>query len=450
MKIVVIGAGPAGLGAAVRLEELGADWLVLERDVLPGGLSRSYKHEGFTWDLGGHVVFSHYPDFDKMLDSVIAEDSWLQHSRNSFVRCLDRWVPYPFQNNINCLPHKARQECLDGLEAAALKPSGNIKTFQDWIDQVAGKGISRLFMTPYNYKVWAYPPSLLSADWLGDRVARPDLDRIKRQCATRKVLDKWGPNRSFRYPLFGGTGAIWNSLASMLPASRMHFGTSVTSINTEDKRLQLSTGEIVNYDFLVSTMPLDQLVDMAGLNSLHEQAGLLMYTSSWIIGVGVKGPIPKWASSLTWLYFPDQEDPFYRVTVLSNYSPENAPSGCYSLLAEISESSKKPVVSTTLVSECLTRLKACGLIEKENSICSTWMKRVEYGYPVPGIQRDAALSVLLPALAEKDVYSRGRFGAWKYEVGNMDHSYAQGQEIADYLMESKEETTLTYPEKVNG
>src|SRR5258708_38936520 len=65
-KIVIVGAGPAGLGAAYRLAELGHDdWEVFERDDHVGGLASSYTDEhGFIWDHGGHVMFSHYSYFD--------------------------------------------------------------------------------------------------------------------------------------------------------------------------------------------------------------------------------------------------------------------------------------------------------------------------------------------------------------------------------------------------
>ena len=70
VKYLIIGAGPTGLGAANRLAELGEnDFLVLERHPYPGGLAASFTDAaGYTWDVGGHVVFSHYQAFDKLLD----------------------------------------------------------------------------------------------------------------------------------------------------------------------------------------------------------------------------------------------------------------------------------------------------------------------------------------------------------------------------------------------
>ena len=59
----------------------------------------------------------------------------------------------------------------------------------------------------------------------------------------------------------------------------------------------------------------------------------------------------------------------------------------------------------------------------------------------PTIGRDDALAVIQPWLMEHDIYSRGRFGAWRYEIGNTDHSVMMGVELADHLVSGTAETT---------
>ena len=100
VKYLIIGAGPTGLGAALRLKELGEqNFIVLEANDYAGGLSASFKDgNGFTWDIGGHVLFSHYPYFDEILDDVMGSD-FFQHRRIARIRSFNTWVPYPFQNN---------------------------------------------------------------------------------------------------------------------------------------------------------------------------------------------------------------------------------------------------------------------------------------------------------------------------------------------------------------
>ena len=78
---------------------------------------------------------------------------------------------------------------------------------------------------------------------------------------------------------------------------------------------------------------------------------------------------------------------------------------------------------------------------KSEDIISTWSYRAGYGYPTPGLQRDGALAEIIPYFENHDVYSRGRFGLWKYEVSNQDHSFMQGVEIVEHLVKDKPEIT---------
>jgi len=76
MKILILGGGPAGLGAAWRLNELGySDWQLLEANDYAGGLASSFRDkQGFFWDIGGHVQFSHYDYFDALMHKLIPKE----------------------------------------------------------------------------------------------------------------------------------------------------------------------------------------------------------------------------------------------------------------------------------------------------------------------------------------------------------------------------------------
>jgi UDP-galactopyranose mutase len=91
------------------------------------------------------------------------------------------------------------------------------------------------------------------------------------------------------------------------------------------------------------------------------------------------------------------------------------------------------MVNTRLLSE-----------EDRKDIVDTFLIERDYTYPTPSLERDAALAVLHPWLESRDVYSRGRFGAWRYEVGNMDHSVAQGVEWVNRVLENDVANELTY------
>ncbi len=450
MRYVLIGAGPTGLSAAARLSSLGEDWHLYEAQQQAGGLSASFSKDGYIWDLGGHVLFSHYNYFDVAMEAVMGRDMWLVHRRKAYVQLLNRWIPYPLQNNIHYLPEKEMEECINGLKAISGSDGARPGNFEEWINANSGAGLARLFMMPYNRKVWAAEPASMSASWLGERVSKPDLARILSCMNSRKDDDNWGPNNIFRFPLNGGTGAIWNAVSSQLDQSRVSYGCKVMKVDPDKKMVYFENGRVAAYDKLISTMPLDMLMGLSGFVDLQAEVEKLVYTSAHIIGVGLKGQMPEECKSKTWTYFPEEMFSFYRVTMFSNYSPNNAPCGSYSLMAEVAVRANTKQSEVDVTSRAIDGLAKAGMMSQDSEVESVWSKWIRHSYPVPTTGRDDVLRLILPALESKDIYSRGRFGAWKYEVGNMDHSFAQGREIADRLVLGIPEITINFPDAVNS
>jgi protoporphyrinogen oxidase len=351
-------------------------------------------------------------------------------------------VPYPFQNNIRYLPETARNQCIDGLINLSVNPA-MATNFREWMDEVFGVGIVKYFMAPYNFKVWATPPELMSKDWIAERVSVVDLARIEKNIAEQRDDVGWGPNNLFKFPRKGGTGAIYTAISSPF-RDKIRFGHELTQLDLKNKWAIFSNGVESQYDRLISTIPLDRLVEkcLEVPDQVRAAAAQLVHNSVFVVGIGLR---KKSNDSRCWMYFPEENCPFYRVTNFHNYSPYNVPNGdikTYSaLMCETSYSSQKPVAAETIVEETIRGLINTGLLAEEDrdKIVSRYLLDVPYAYPVPTVGRDAALAVIQPFLEGQGVYSRGRFGAWKYEIGNMDHSFMQGVEIAERLVSGGEE-----------
>jgi protoporphyrinogen oxidase len=463
-RVLILGAGPTGLGAAYRLKELGyTNFVVYDRHPYIGGLAHSFVDpQGFTWDIGGHVMFSHYTYYDRCFERLMGPEFTL-NNRESWVRMFGTWVPYPFQNNIRYLPKQAAYECLSGLIKAqtgkgAIASPGAAKNFGEFIDAVFGEGIATYFMRPYNFKVWAHPPEMMNKHWIGERVAVLDIDRALKNVVLAQDDFGWGPNNQFKFPLRGGTGEFYSRFGPAIGMDHFRLSKRVVSIDVASKTVRFADGSTDRYDVLISAMPLDVLCRdvLTGPvpDTIRTTAAKLKHSSGYMVGIGLKSRAKGAGTPDTksWMYFPEDNCPFYRVTYLSNYSPFMTPDkdNYYSLLCEVSESAFKPTPGRegqnqdAVVEECITGLENAGLLEpgERANIVSRWCYYADYSYPTPSVDRDEILSEVVPWLEDRDIYSRGRFGMWKYEVSNTDHTLMQGVELVNRLLLGEPETTI--------
>lgn len=447
-KIVIIGAGPTGLGAAYRLNELGAkNWALYEQSDHVGGHSTSHvDSNGFVWDEGGHVIFSHYPYFDKLVDRMLGKEIH-ERIRESWIVAGDSWVPYPFQNNLRFLPKEVQLSCLLGAAKAASNGGGrDAANFRDWILATFGEGIAEAFMFPYNAKVWTTPLEQMSKSWIGERVSVVDLKRLLENVLYERDDVGWGPNNKFRFPLHGGTGEIYRRMAQCFPAN-VHTGKKLAEVDLAHRRVSFEDGTGDGYDFLVSTAPIDLLARMLkpADNQLLDAAHQLEHNNLLVLGLGLEKKIE---TGRCWIYFTDPKMPCYRATYFSHYSPFNVPDGNVdrysSFMCEVSFRAGETRDPEKTLDEIIAGLIRANIMAQSDraKIVSRYHRAVHYSYPIPTLGRDQALDVLQPALMNQGVYSRGRFGAWRYEIGNMDHSVMMGVEAVDHILAGEKEAVF--------
>jgi protoporphyrinogen oxidase len=312
--------------------------------------------------------------------------------------------------------------------------------------------------------------------WLGERVAAPDLKSVTKNIILQKAAGGWGPNATFRFPARDGTGGIWIAVAGTLPKEKTRFGSrgTVRKVDADAKKVYLADGNVIRYQKLVSTMAVDALAEKMGDAELVTLSRGLFYSATHVVGVGVRGERPSRIGDKCWLYFPEDNCPFYRATIFSNYSPNNqpaadvllptqqladgsapaskdpAPGPYWSIMLEVSESTMKPVDHATLLADCIRGLVNTEMLRPTDEVVSTYHRAFDHGYPTPTLEREGVLTQLLPRLQAKGIYSRGRFGSWRYEVGNQDHSFMLGVEAVDNIVSGAVELTLNYPDFVNS
>ncbi len=435
-RIIILGGGPAGIGAAYRLKELGHEnWKLYEKENFLGGLSASFNDDkGFIWDTGGHIYFSKNDIFNKVFKKIQGKN-YFEKERHQFIFWgKNTLIPYPFQNNIRHLPANELIKCLKDLaDVKFLNP----KNFLEFNLASFGAGITEYFMGPYNEKVWAHPLKKISFSWIGNRVSRIDLGKILENVILKKDEKNWGPNFNFKYPKKGGSGDFWQRFKPILK-DNIIFGSEFKKIDLKKKKIYFVDGKISDYDFLISSLPLDFFIKNSNASQDSKMAAKnLIHNSGFVLGLGIKGNQPLELKNKIAFYLPQRNILFQRMIIFKNFTPHIAPKGHWSLIFEASFSKYKKLNKDRLVENALYFVKKMGWVKSKKGIVSKNLRRFEYFYPVPTLDRDKNLNKIQKELGKKNIHSIGRFGAWKYEKGNMDHGFVMGVEAVNSILNLK-------------
>lgn len=143
----------------------------------------------------------------------------------------------------------------------------------------------------------------MQCQWLGERVAAPDVKLVTKNVILNKTAGNWGPNATFRFPARDGTGGIWIAVSDTLPKENKRYGKKgeVTKVDAAKKIVTLQDGTTIGYDKLINTMAVDHLVEKMGNQELITLSKGLYYSSTHVIGVGIRGERPERIGDKCWV-----------------------------------------------------------------------------------------------------------------------------------------------------
>ena len=427
--IVSIGAGLAGLSTAFHLK--GLHYRVFEKEKEAGGLCRSYQKDGFTFDLTGHLLHFRQPEIKALVEELLP-GRLETHARRSFIYSHETYTEYPFQVNTHGLPPEVVRECLLGFIATLTKQPlspapPTDRSFKDWILESLGEGMAKHFMVPFNEKLWQVSLDELTSDWVSWLVPKPELKDVVN--GALGIKDKaFGYNPTFLYPVQGGIEVLPKAfLPGVQPIT---YDSELVEIDTGRRRVTFLDGRVEDYEELVSTIPVPELVRQCTdlPPAIQEEAKGLRCVSVYSVNLGVAR---ERVSDKHWLYFPESEYPFYRAGFPMNFSSSVCPKGCSSLYVEISHQPTDIRSPSDLITQVGQGMERAGIFRPDDDLVVADVRDIRYAYVLFDRHRARVLPEILAELERRGIHSIGRYGRWEHT--SMEDAIAQGKQLAERL-----------------
>lgn len=481
-KVVIIGAGPAGLTAGFELLKKSKDYqiIILEESDTVGGISRTVQYNGNRMDIGGHRFFSKDSEVTKWWNNILPlqgapsfddlktgrsfelnpngpnpekEDKvMLKRRRISRIYYKRKFFDYPVKMNLNTILNMGlfttAKAGFSYIFAIIRKlPETSLENF--YINRFGCKLYS-MFFEDYTEKLWGRHPRDISADWGSQRVKGLSIVAVLKDIFGKLLFLK--PKQvetslieEFSYPKFG-PGQLWETAAAQFESMG---GKIIKNAKAAKFKTKKNKFEEVLYikndkeyslpaDIVISSMPLKDLA--AGLdnipNKIERIAKGLPYRDFVTVGLLLKKLNLKNKTKIKtinnivpdcWIYVQDSGVKLGRIQIFNNWSPylvaKPEETVWIGLEYFCNENDKYWNMSSqewrTLGIEELLKM---GVIADAADVLDSHLERVKKAYPAY-FDTYKDIGKLVDYLDTFDnLYCVGRNGQHRYN--NMDHSMA--------------------------
>lgn len=405
---VILGGGIAGLSLAHFLNE---PTIVLERDREVGGLCKSYKMNGIAYDVGPHIIFSKHQEVLDLHTKIIPTNR-IRRSNQIFFK--GRYVKYPFENDLSKLDADDRDYCVKEFVRnpyEAYKPGNMLQFFLSTF----GEGITRLYLQPYNEKIWKYDPAYMDTQMV-ERIPKPPKEDVIKSAAGTET-EGYLHQLYFHYPQAGGFQTLVDEYARLVQEkSRIDTDVQIERISKSGEHWEVFTNKgTYKTRRLINCIPLHELFKLIEApQDIRETLDKLIYNSIHIVMVQCKKD--KIGDHFA-LYLPEKETIFHRLSKL-NFLGESycLPDGGSTLMAEITfrpdsylgSLSKEQIEKR--VTEDLDRL---GFVAR-GDVTSIETRTFKYAYVIYDVDHRQNTDRVLRYLESQGIYSCGRFAEFEY------------------------------------
>lgn len=425
MSTIILGGGIAGLSLAHFLKR---GSLILEKAPQIGGLSRSFELNSIVYDIGPHIIFSKNKEILDLHNNLV-ETNRIRRSNRIYHQGV--FVKYPFENGLGALPPEDRDYCLKEFLHNPYEhyAAGNMLQF---FLKTFGEGITRLYLQPYNEKIWKYDPSCMDTQMV-ERIPKPPREDVIRS-AQGIETEGYTHQLYFNYPREGGFQSLVNAYARQLgPKCEIVKPVTCQRIFKQGNRWQLQTDRgRFSCETLLNCMPLHELFQvLEAPDEVRQALGRLQYNSIHIVVVQARKD--NLGDNFA-VYLADPGVLFHRLSKLNFLGDSYClPDGGSSVLAEITfrpNSYLGSMPPEQIKARVLDDLHRLNFIDR-NDVFDVQLKTFPYAYVIYDLDHRRNTDRVLNYLAGLGIRCAGRFAEFEYlnSDGVAEHTLKLAREL---------------------
>ena len=375
----------AGFGAAHRLHQEGVAPVMYDKNAYYGGHTMSFRYEsGFLFDVGPHISFTKDTRIQELFaESVGGRYETIPISLNNYWE--GYWPPHPVQLHMHGLPEETIIKVITDFLEERNAPERPIKNYADWLYASFGKTFAESFPMRYTRKYHTTEAENMSTDWLGPRIYRASLEEM-----LRGALSASAPQvhyiTHFRYPSEGGFRLYLNKF---VPMGNLKLNHELVSVDPRARELRFSNGLVTNYDSLVSSVALPDLIRMikGAPQDVVDAANRLTCSTCVLVNIGLNRDD---ISNAHMTYFYDPDICFSRLGFPYMLSAKNAPPGTGNIQAEVYFSEKyKPFRGdpNDWIEPVIRDLRKVGIVRDDDQILDKKAMLLKYANIIFDLER---------------------------------------------------------------
>lgn len=439
MKIGILGGGLGGISLAYFLQN--NDKIkkieILEKENEPGGLCRSFTVNGINYDIGPHVIFSKDVETLELMINILGENK-NKIRRSNKIYYKERFIKYPFENELSALPEADRNYCLKTFLDNPYE-NDEAKNLLQYFMKTFGEGMTNIYFKPYNNKIWKYDIALMDTQMM-ERIPKPPREDIIKS-ASGESTEGYLHQLYFYYPRQGGINALVKAFQTKLNDKvNVVVNSKVVKLQRYNGGWKTTNDHGVsgNYDIIISTVPVPSLIKIYNDDMPEEIVKIvddLKYNSIIVAVINVdKDHIGNHFAVM----IPDEDIMFHRVSKLNflgdTYRHNDSSTTLMVEITYVKNDHIDKMSITELKGKIIEGLKKVNFIEEKTCIHFMEIKKFEYAYVIYDLNHKHHMGLISRFFSDAGIRLCGRFGEFEYL--NMDHVIRHAKALSKKIQTS--------------